>query len=98
VSSEPCPRCGSRAVATGKCLEWWHLGRATRFEPDGLRRFQPFRLRRSGVPLQGGFAVCLTCGLVWSSVAPDELRALLEQYGSEAAKDHLPPADSSGPT
>jgi hypothetical protein len=95
--AEKCPQCGSQALATGQCLEGWRLGRATRFEPDGLRRFQPFRLRRSGVPLQAGFTVCLACGLVWSRVVPVELRALVERYGGEAAKSQLPPAVAPSP-
>ncbi len=95
--AEKCPQCGGQALATGQCLEGWHLGKATRFEPDGLRRFQPFRWRCSGVPLQAGFTVCLACGLVWSRVVPAELRALVEQYGSESAKAQLPPLVAPSP-
>jgi hypothetical protein len=95
VSIETCPRCGGKAVMADKCLGRWQLGRASRFEPDGLRRFQPFRFRQSGIPLQAGFTACLACGLVWSGVAPDELRALVERHGTEATKAQLPPEGST---
>jgi hypothetical protein len=77
-------------LTAGRCLERLHLGCANRFEPDGLRRFQPFRLRRSGVPLQAPFQACLACGFVWSRLSPDDLRALIEKYGTEESKGRLP--------
>jgi hypothetical protein len=95
--ADRCPRCGAQEVALGKCMDWLHLGSATRFEPDGLRWLQPFRIRQSGVPLTGRFTVCLACGLVWAAVVPTELRDLIERYGSEEAKSLLPSAGTNGP-
>jgi hypothetical protein len=85
-----CPRCGKTALTTGKCLDWWSLRNALRFEPDGLRFFQAFRLRRSGVAVQQLFQACLECGFLWSEVSPGNLRALIEKYGTEKAKEGLP--------
>jgi hypothetical protein len=93
---ESCPRCGNRALVPGKCIDW-HLGTATRFEPEGLRRLQLLRLRSGGVPLRQGFAVCPGCGLVWSELDPEHLRALIEHYGTEETKGLLPPPGATRP-
>jgi hypothetical protein len=88
--TDSCPRCGNGALVPGKCMGW-HLGVATRFEPGGLRFFQPWRLRRHGVPLRDGFTTCPACGLVWSALEPDDLRALIEEYGTDETRARMPP-------
>jgi hypothetical protein len=50
-----------------------------------------FQLRSNvETPLVGGFQVCLKCGLVWSHVSPEKLRAIIENQGTDEAKSHLP--------
>lgn len=60
-----------------------------RFRPATLRWF-PYILQR-GVPIQQRFNVCLSCGLVWSSVSPEAVRTLLEKHGTKEAKALLSP-------
>ena len=60
------------------------------FAPDGLQS-RWFQLRKSiETPLVGGFQACLKCGLVWTHVSPEQLRALIETQGTDEAKRHLP--------
>ena len=90
MMADSCPQCGHGTVLGGKCLDW-HLASATRFEPDGLRRLQIFRLRSSGVPLQQQFCVCVACGLVWSALNLEDLRTLIEHHGTDETKALLLP-------
>jgi hypothetical protein len=48
-----------------------------------------FRLS-AGTPVVGGFQACLECGLVWSHVSPEELRALIQKHGTVEAKSRQP--------
>ncbi|AGA24610.1 hypothetical protein [Singulisphaera acidiphila] len=36
---------------------------------------------------------CLSCGHVWTSLAPDKLRSLIQSRGAELAKQHLASLD-----
>jgi hypothetical protein len=77
--SDCCPGCGEALLASGDCVPNLRIDRAARFEPDGMRSF-PLRFQR-GIPLQGRFTACLSCGLVWARVSPDELQVLVQRHG-----------------
>jgi hypothetical protein len=50
-----------------------------------------------GVPFhESPFFACLACGLVWSSLQPDELRAHVETHGDAKAKCRLPTSKAYG--
>ena len=77
-----CPECGSLEVVDGHLSSELPL-----FRPKGLRWFsfyQPPRLERDNVACG-----CMSCGLVWSRLKPDELRAVVEQRGSDKLKARL---------
>ncbi len=85
-----CPRCGSRTVTEGRlkhpngCMM---PSISLRFEPGNMRFFS-FRWKR-GVSLRRELCGCVSCGLVWSSVAAEELHAYIEKHGNEYAKEDL---------
>ena len=79
MATECCPRCGSEDVTAG-------ITRGIRegtgfFVPRGLRRWS-FRFW-PGVRASAHSIACLSCGLLWSSVAPEELRAFLDKHGAD---------------
>ena len=86
MDGEACPKCGGNALTNGNAVRG--MGGASQFQPENMRWFQ-FRVSQ-GVPLADGFRACLSCGLVWSRVAPDELRAFIEKHGTAETKG--PPA------
>jgi hypothetical protein len=40
------------------------------------------------LPLACGFLSCWSCGHVWGSLAPEELRVFIEEHGREVARQH----------
>ena len=40
------------------------------------------------IQLTCGFLCCWSCGHVWGSLAPEELRVFIEDHGREVAKQH----------
>jgi hypothetical protein len=44
---------------------------------------------RPGVALRHGFLSCLSCGHVWTRLAPDELRHFIRTHGDELVKQCL---------
>jgi hypothetical protein len=99
MSEDTCPKCGGSALTTGEArvhvrgahsANLWGAHSANLFEPEGLQS-RWFQLRRSiETPLLGAFQACLKCGLVWSHVSPEALRAIIEKQGTDEAKSHLP--------
>jgi hypothetical protein len=91
MSEDTCPKCGGSALTTGKAVvtaRGTHC--AKEFTPDGLQS-RWFQLRwKVETPLVGGFQACLKCGLVWSHVSAEKLRAIIENQGTDEAKSHLP--------
>jgi len=43
----------------------------------------------SHVRLKAAFNACTSCGHIWASVAPEELRKAIDRHGRELAKQHL---------
>jgi hypothetical protein len=91
MSENACPKCRGSALVTGKAVRNFRGSNyADHFEPDGLRS-RWFRLLRTvETPLLGGFQACLECGVVWSHVSPEALRAIIENQRTDEAKSHLP--------
>lgn len=54
-------------------------GGADRFLPNGMQ----FLWSPAGVGLSQGFLACWSCGLVWGSLRPGDLRAFVEKHGKE---------------
>jgi hypothetical protein len=86
MANEACPRCGSRMTTVGLIASGGGHGAGV-FTPSGLRWWS-FRLR-PGVPLRTPHAACLSCGLVWSDTAPEQLRAFIEKFGTARGVDVL---------
>ncbi len=87
MDATKCPACGGKSVIDGNCLSF-RGDKASRFEPDDLRWFQ-IRFMR-GIPLAERFDACLSCGLVWSRVATEELAGIIRDHGNDEAKALLP--------
>ena len=76
-----CPRCGSPKAVLGE-VSSGHEYYPSLFVP---RKCRQLRLAM-GVGLAGAFHACGSCGLIWSAVAPRHLRAFVEEYGDEVAR------------
>ena len=77
-----CPNCDASTVIPGHPTtgEWTAIG----FLPNGTHRCPT-----GGVKLTHAFFGCWSCGHVWTSLAPEELRALIATYGREVARQRL---------
>ena len=86
MEGELCPRCGAADQVAGAANP---AGAPDHFLPH-LRRglkywlFQWNSLR--GVALPEGFRACLSCGLVWSSLAPQDLLEFMANPGHASAQ------------
>ena len=78
-----CPQCGGEKFVGGRCVSGDDF--ASEFAPSQMRCF---RLKR-GVRLTMGFGACLSCGHVWGSIAPDDLRLFIHKCGNELARQNL---------
>jgi hypothetical protein len=77
-----CPNCDASTVIPGHATTG--EGTATWFLPNGTE------VRRTGgVKLTHAFLCCWSCGHVWTSLAPEELRAFIARYGREVAMQLL---------
>jgi hypothetical protein len=78
-------------LTTGKAFAHVRgLNAAGYFMPEGLQSRWFQRWGSIETPLVGGFLACLKCGLVWSHVSPEGLRAIIEKQGTDEAKQRLP--------
>ena len=83
MDTDHCPNCNSKMVVAGRLdLEsrW--------FEPSGMRSF---RFWGRGVSCPEPFRACLACGLVWTHLQPEDLRAFIDKHGNAEAKLKLSP-------
>jgi hypothetical protein len=88
MDTDHCPQCNSKAVVAGRFPQmrgWGHQS----FEPADLRSFH-FRWKQ-GVSCPEPFRACLACGLVWTHLRPEDLRAFIDQHGNAFAKLDLSP-------
>lgn len=90
MGAERCPRCNGETVVTG-CPA----------SPDGSTYspcFVPFhiksRLWAAGVPLISSLGSCASCGFVWASLDPEQLRACIAKHGTETLKQRLEEIES----
>jgi hypothetical protein len=74
-----CPSCGESNAYPGRILL------PAEFRPDGY--FAPNTTKSLGIRLSS-FACC-SCGHVWSSIGPGELKSSVQIHGREVAKQHL---------
>jgi hypothetical protein len=84
-----CPECGCAEIVDGHVSS-----EELRFLPSGLRWFsfyQPPRLARGQL-----LSACLSCGLVWSRLEAEKLRAVVDAKGSAKLKAALDKAAKSG--
>ncbi len=87
-----CPRCDSGSTING-LIPGARGGGPYCFIPAGCRSsWGPIGVRFREAP---SFA-CLSCGLVWTELRPDELRSHIVKYGNAGAKDRLPKRDALG--
>jgi hypothetical protein len=80
-----CPMCKSSAVLPGHLGTASEGGIATTFVPIGMQSI----FARPGVWLCQGSLSCLSCGHVWTRLAPDELRLYIRTHGDELVKQCL---------
>src|SRR5262249_17366851 len=94
MDTDHCPKCDAKTVVTG----WFPEMRGWRkwFEPAGMRFFY-FRLWGRGVPCPEPFRACLTCGLVWTYLQPEDLRTFIDKYGNAETKLKLSPFKKGDP-
>ena len=87
MTSIRCPKCQSGSTTTG-FVPGSRVGGPLCFIPKGCRKTW-FWL---GVRFLNSppFFACLSCGLVWSELKADELRAHIERHGDQSAKARLP--------
>jgi hypothetical protein len=87
MDAERCPKCNAFTVVAGHVTPGLGEMRDTHFcfVPIGTR---PLRWK-TGVVLRNAFLACSSCGHFWTSLAPNELRDFIEDYGRELAKQHL---------
>jgi hypothetical protein len=81
MESRPCPVCKGTTVI-----------------PDHVRtdeilapRFIPCHSTGPGVSLTFSFLSCCSCGHIWSSVDPKDLRSYIEEHGNELVRQQLEP-------
>ena len=93
MESYRCPKCDSSTVMPGIVSSMGEGGSCSSFVPHGTLPSSK-NLWRAGVNLPYGFLACLSCGHLWSSLAPEDVRALIREHGTELAKQHLESLDS----
>jgi hypothetical protein len=87
MDTDHCPKCNSNAVVAGRLPEIRGWGYKS-FEPIGMRFF---RFWQRGVSCPEPFRACLACGLVWTRLQPEDLRAFIDKHGKAEAKLKLSP-------
>jgi hypothetical protein len=85
MDSERCPRCGLSTAIAGRMVLSNKSG-THRFEPG---RFATFRWWGRAPACSSDVRACLGCGLVWTQLDPEELRAFVGKHGGPEAKDRL---------
>ena len=85
MNTAPCPNCASTSVLLGTAGFSGDDGWVTAFHPKGLKLLA---LRRS-VNLNEGqlLRACESCGHVWSSLDPVELRELVRRSSGPLLKE-----------
>jgi hypothetical protein len=81
-----CPRCHAESTTRG-LIPGSRGGGPVCFIPEGCRKtwwWLGVRFR------DAEFFACTSCGLVWSGLQPDELRAHIERHGDASARARLP--------
>lgn len=87
-----CPRCDAESTTSG-FIPGSRGGGPLCFIPDGCRKtWYWLGVRFRDAP----FFACSSCGLVWSELRADELRAHIHQHGDERAKARLPKSHPTG--
>lgn len=92
-----CVRCGRQDLIDCVCGSGYSSTIGYGFSPRDLRWIELlFSSRNSRIarPLYQYHVGCLSCGLVWFDVRPEELRDLIERKGPDELKGLLPPADA----
>ena len=98
-SVSSCPACGEKSTGRGRLTQ----GRPGTFSPDGLRFWTltvtmlPLLDRDDpgAPPMTATARACTSCGLVWTHVDPERLRAVIEAAGSEEMRARLVADDDS---
>ncbi len=88
MEKDRCPRCGASTLATGSLTDRNGFTETPWYFTPSWHRFVFFRWKK-GVFMYGRFTSCLCCGLVWSDLEAEKLRAFTERYGNAEAKASL---------
>lgn len=82
-----CPGCKSKKVVLGKLFNVISGIPPFYFRPKGLKLIT---VNDADVRIDSkGFAACVDCGLVWSTVSPQKLQNIVEASGSAKLKNAL---------
>ena len=95
MDTDHCPKCNAKAVVAGRFSEMTGWGTKS-FEPTGMRFFY-FRLWGRGVSCPEPLRACLTCGLVWTYLQPEDLRTFIDKHGKAETKLKLSPFQKGDP-
>jgi len=89
VDSYPCPECGSPKVLLGRVFAT--NGHPVVFVPHGI---DVTGWTVPGVGFPYDHLCCLSCGLLWTRVAPEQVRLTITQRGSPIARQLFAVMDS----
>ncbi len=85
---ERCPNCAGSKILAGRVT--YHTEAANiGFVPGGTHAV----LWNPGVPLFGGFHCCVSCGHVWTTLNPDQLRRFVGTNGTNLGKQYFETLD-----
>jgi hypothetical protein len=82
-----CPKCGSAKVFEGRHFNAISGGGLQYFRPKGLKLIT---LSGADVPIRNStFTACLECGMLWSSIKPEDLKKVLSKSGNKKTRRKL---------
>ena len=84
MDTRRCPSCGAATVLDGRITLRGEAG-SVGFEPVGT--ISP--IWKAGLDLPVCFYCCSSCGIVWTRLEPETLRAYVHDRGGNLAWDHL---------
>jgi hypothetical protein len=84
MEAQSCPKCAGTSVMAGSVVNPSEVGGPLCFVPPGC---PVFRLQ-IGVAFAGPFHYCLSCGHLWTDLAPEKLRSFIERFGGKLARDN----------
>jgi len=93
MDTDHCPKCDAATVVAGRMPPpYGHIDHS--FQPTGMPLF---RWSGSAPSCSKEFRACLSCGLVWTHLRPEELRTFIDKHGTAKLKLKLSPFRKAPP-